>query len=313
MMGEEMFRLKDRKGADVVLGMTHEEIFTTLASELSSYRELPQFWYQFQLKFRDEPRPKSGLIRVREFTMKDSYSFDLDEAGLDASFDAHRGAYERIFARLGIPGASRSRPPAGTWAAATRSSSCARQRPGRIWSPAARQLRLRRQPGEGDVGAAARRTDGQGTPEPRRLPTPGVRTIDDLANKHGIAADRQVKTLVQVIDGQLTLVLLRGDHPLAGPEADRRDRRRRHPAGPARGDRRGARRVAGQPRRCRESRTCRSSPTWRCRAAPTWRPGRMSTRCTSPASTSPATSPSAVGRPARGPGRRAVPALRHAA
>ncbi len=103
VMGEEMFRLKDRKGAAMVLGMTHEEIFTTLATELSSYRELPQFWYQFQTKFRDEPRPKSGLIRVREFTMKDSYSFDIDEAGLDESFEAHRGAYERIFARLGIP------------------------------------------------------------------------------------------------------------------------------------------------------------------------------------------------------------------
>src|SRR5262247_2018284 len=103
VMGDEMFRLKDRKGAEVVLGMTHEEIFATLALELASYRELPQFWYQFQTKFRDEPRPKSGLLRVREFTMKDSYSFDVDEAGLDVSFDAHKGAYERIFARLGIP------------------------------------------------------------------------------------------------------------------------------------------------------------------------------------------------------------------
>ncbi|HEX7993076.1 MAG TPA: aminoacyl--tRNA ligase-related protein, partial [Streptosporangiaceae bacterium] len=103
VMGEEMFRLKDRKGVEVVLGMTHEEIFAYLGLELASYRELPQFWYQFQTKFRDEPRPKSGLLRVREFTMKDSYSFDVDEAGLDASFEAHRGAYERIFARLGIP------------------------------------------------------------------------------------------------------------------------------------------------------------------------------------------------------------------
>jgi prolyl-tRNA synthetase family II len=103
VMGDEMFRLKDRRGTAMVLGMTHEEIFTTLATELSSYRELPQFWYQFQTKFRDEPRPKSGLIRVREFTMKDSYSFDIDEAGLDKSFEAHRTAYERIFARLGIP------------------------------------------------------------------------------------------------------------------------------------------------------------------------------------------------------------------
>jgi prolyl-tRNA synthetase len=103
VMGDELFRLKDRKGAELVLGMTHEEVFTTLALELSSYRELPQSWYQIQTKFRDEPRPKSGLLRVREFTMKDSYSFDTDEAGLDVSFQAHRGAYERIFARLGIP------------------------------------------------------------------------------------------------------------------------------------------------------------------------------------------------------------------
>jgi len=103
IMGDIMFRLKDRKGADMVLGVTHEEIFATLALELASYRELPQFWYQFQVKFRDEARPKSGLLRVREFTMKDSYSFDIDEAGLDASFEAHRAAYERIFARLGIP------------------------------------------------------------------------------------------------------------------------------------------------------------------------------------------------------------------
>ena len=103
VMGDEMFKLRDRRGQLTVLGMTHEEIFATLAIELASYRELPQFWYQFQTKFRDEPRPKSGLIRVREFTMKDSYSFDIDQAGLDVSFDAHRSAYERIFARLGIP------------------------------------------------------------------------------------------------------------------------------------------------------------------------------------------------------------------
>src|SRR6266567_7343539 len=103
VMGDILFRLKDRKDADMVLGVTHEEVVTTLALELASYRELPQSWYQFQLKFRDEPRPRSGLLRVREFTMKDSYSFDVDEAGLDASFEAHRGAYERIFARLGIP------------------------------------------------------------------------------------------------------------------------------------------------------------------------------------------------------------------
>src|SRR3954470_19420928 len=103
VMGENMFRLKDRKGADLCLAMTHEEIFTVLArAELRSYRQLPQAWYQIQTKFRDEPRPKSGLLRVRQFTMKDSYSFDLDRPGLDKSFEAHRLAYARIFQRCGL-------------------------------------------------------------------------------------------------------------------------------------------------------------------------------------------------------------------
>src|ERR1700758_1484328 len=103
VMGDEMFRLKDRKGAALALGMTHEEAVSTLATELNSYRELPQRWYQFQTKLRDEPRPKAGLMRTREFTMKDSYSFDLGPDGLDVSFAAHRDAYARIFERLGIP------------------------------------------------------------------------------------------------------------------------------------------------------------------------------------------------------------------
>jgi prolyl-tRNA synthetase family II len=213
VMGDILFRLKDRKDADMVLGVTHEEVVTTLALELASYRELPQSWYQLQLKFRDEPRPKSGLLRVREFTMKDSYSFDVDEAGLDASFEAHRGAYERIFARLGIP------------AMAVEASS------GNMGGSDSIEFMCPSEAGEdlvarcGNCGYAANLekatsalppiADGPGTPEPRQLPTPGVATIDDLANKYGIAADRQIKTLVQVIGGQPTLVLLRGDHPLA--------------------------------------------------------------------------------------------------
>ena len=102
-MGENMFRLKDRKGADLCLGMTHEEIMTSIArSELRSYKQLPQIWYQIQTKFRDEPRPKSGLLRVRQFTMKDSYSFDIDKAGLDKSFDLHDAVYRKIFTRCGL-------------------------------------------------------------------------------------------------------------------------------------------------------------------------------------------------------------------
>jgi prolyl-tRNA synthetase len=212
IMGEEMFRLKDRKGAGLVLAMTHEEIFTTVALELSSYRELPQFWYHFQTKFRDEPRPKSGLIRVREFTMKDSYSFDIDEAGLDKSFGEHRAAYERIFARLGIP------------AIAVEASN------GTMGGTDSIEFMCPSQAGEDVVAtcpscdyaanlekatsALPDLQDGPGQAAPARLDTPGVRTIEDLAVHYGLPADRQIKTLVQVIKGQPTLVLLRGDHQL---------------------------------------------------------------------------------------------------
>jgi prolyl-tRNA synthetase family II len=218
IMGEEMFRLKDRKGADLVLGMTHEEIFTTLATELSSYRELPQFWYQFQLKFRDEPRPKSGLIRVREFTMKDSYSFDLDEAGLDSSFEAHRAAYERIFARLGIPAIAVEASSGNMGGSDSIEFMCP--------TPAGEDLvaicpncdyaaNLEKATSALADVADTVSSDTVSSDAPVRLPTPGVRTIEDLVQRHGVAADRQIKTLVQVIDDQLTLVLLRGDHPLA--------------------------------------------------------------------------------------------------
>jgi len=103
LMGDNMFRLKDRKGADLCLGMTHEEVMTDIArNELRSYKQLPQIWYQIQTKFRDEPRPKSGLLRVRQFIMKDSYSFDIDLAGLDRSYDLHDAAYRDIFTRCGL-------------------------------------------------------------------------------------------------------------------------------------------------------------------------------------------------------------------
>ena len=102
-MGENMFRLKDRKGADLCLGMTHEEIMTSIArNELRSYKQLPQIWYQIQTKFRDEPRPKSGLLRVRQFTMKDATPSIIDEAGLDKSYDLHDAVYRAIFTRCGL-------------------------------------------------------------------------------------------------------------------------------------------------------------------------------------------------------------------
>jgi prolyl-tRNA synthetase len=101
--GDTLFRLQDRKKNDYLLGPTHEELFTTLVKgELSSYRDFPVTLYQIQTKYRDEARPRAGLLRGREFVMKDSYSFDLDDAGLQASYDAHRVAYQRIFERLGL-------------------------------------------------------------------------------------------------------------------------------------------------------------------------------------------------------------------
>lgn len=103
VMGDNMFRLKDRKGAELCLGMTHEEIMTDIArKELRSYKQLPQIWYQIQTKFRDEPRPKSGLLRVRQFIMKDAYSFDISKEGLDKSFALHDKTYRTIFSRCGL-------------------------------------------------------------------------------------------------------------------------------------------------------------------------------------------------------------------
>ncbi|MGW9116881.1 proline--tRNA ligase [Streptomyces sp. NPDC055663] len=212
VMGQEMFRLEDRKGASVALGVTHEEIFTTVAQELNSYRDLPQIWYQFQTKYRDEPRPKSGLIRVREFTMKDSYSFDLDDAGLDRSYVLHRDAYVRIFKRLGIP-ATPVHASNGTMGG---SDSVEFMCP----SPA----------GEDDVVTCSscdyaanieKATsslepveDKGGSIDPEAFDTPGIRTIDDLTEQFDVPGNRQIKTLVYVVDDRVTLVLLRGDHEL---------------------------------------------------------------------------------------------------
>jgi prolyl-tRNA synthetase len=216
LMGDAMFRLRDRKGADLALGMTHEEIVATLATELTSYRELPQMWYQFQTKLRDEARPKAGLMRTREFTMKDSYSFDLDAAGLDKSFELHHKAYSRVFERLGIP------------AIPVEASN------GTMGGSDSTEFVCPSDTGEDDIircadcGYAANvekansalaavdsaLDEAAALAAPERFDTPGVRTIEDLASGYDAPADRQIKTLVYVLDGQLTLVLLRGDHAL---------------------------------------------------------------------------------------------------
>lgn len=212
-MADILFTLSDLRGGDAILGPTHEEIFATVATELTSYKQLPQLWYQIQTKFRDEARPKSGLLRVREFTMKDSYSFDTDTAGLDQQFDRHFAAYTRIFERLGVT------------AVAVEASS------GAMGGTDSIEFIVPSPAGEDDIahcpacGYAANVErasstippvhDEPGPDQPERFPTPGVRTILDLVEfDGGASAERQIKTLVYVLDGEPTLVLLRGDHEL---------------------------------------------------------------------------------------------------
>jgi prolyl-tRNA synthetase len=218
VMGDEMFKLKDRKGVWMCLGMTHEEIFTSIArNEIRSYKQLPQVWYQIQVKFRDEMRPKSGLMRVRHFTMKDAYTFDVDQAGLDKSFDAQREAYKRIFERCGLK-----------FVIVEASS-------GSMGGSQSNEFMVRTDAGEdliatctecdyaANVEKATSRLpeikDGIGLDAPVEFPTPGVRTIEDLTTFPGGAeADRQIKTLVYVStkgdESQFVLALLRGDHQL---------------------------------------------------------------------------------------------------
>src|SRR6266446_4085502 len=217
VMGENMFRLKDRKGADLCLAMTHAEVFTVLArAELRSYRQLPQTWYQIQTKFRDEPRPKSGLLRVRQFTMKDSYSFDLDRAGLDKSFEDHRQAYVRIFGRCGLKtiqveahsgamgGSGSTEFMVPTDAGEDLVASC--ESCGYAANTEKAESRLQTP----DKYKAA----GE-SPPLEEFPTPGVVTIEALSAKpYGVTADQQLKTLVYVGDEKPVIAIVRGDDQL---------------------------------------------------------------------------------------------------
>ncbi|HSZ39367.1 MAG TPA: proline--tRNA ligase [Trebonia sp.] len=216
IMGDELFHLKDRKGAALALGMTHEEVVSTLAAELSSYRELPQMLYQFQTKMRDEPRPKAGLMRTREFTMKDSYSFDLDAEGLDKSFDLHRQAYIRSFARLGIPAIPVDASNGAMGGSGSTEFVCPSEsgEDDIVHCPSCGYAANREAAVSALAAADAAADAAVALDAPARFDTPGVRTIDDLASGYDAPGDRQVKTLVYVLDGQLTLVLVRGDHAL---------------------------------------------------------------------------------------------------
>jgi prolyl-tRNA synthetase len=225
VMGDNMFRLKDRKGAELCLAMTHEEVMTSIArNELRSYKQLPQIWYQIQTKFRDEPRPKSGLLRVRQFIMKDAYSFDIDEAGLDASYAKHYDAYVRIFKRCGLEfvaveadsgamGGSGSQEfmvytEAGEDLIASSSSGYAAN---------LEKATSRLAPVE-DLAPT-----GDGLPE--LVHTPGQRTIDEVGAFLNTQPQHQIKTMAYMAElpeadhaklGKLrpVVVFLRGDHSL---------------------------------------------------------------------------------------------------
>jgi prolyl-tRNA synthetase len=225
VMGDNMFRLKDRKSAELVLGMTHEEVMTDIArKELRSYKQLPQIWYQIQTKFRDEPRPRSGLLRVRQFIMKDSYSFDIDAAGLDVSYKKHYDVYCRIFDRCGLKymvveahsgamGGSLShefmvRTPAGEDLIV----SCEKCNYAANMETATSKL----EPVE-DL-----KSEGDG--KPLLVHTPGMKTIEDVARFLGVSPKNKMKTLALMAtetDAKTrktklrpVILMMRGDHQM---------------------------------------------------------------------------------------------------
>ena len=209
----ELFKLKDRNGRDYVLPLTHEESFAFHAVELQSYRQLPQAWYHFQTKDRDEPRPRGGLLRVREFVMKDSYSFDRDDAGLDVSFQAHKGAYERIWKRCGLE----------TYYVPAESGMMGGKESFDYLAPSGSGENILVTCENGDY--AADLEIAQGVPRAPELPerldapaeveTPETRTCEALAELLSIDLAATTKAMPVVRDdGTLVLALLRGDDRL---------------------------------------------------------------------------------------------------
>jgi prolyl-tRNA synthetase len=224
LMGDNLFRLKDRKGADMCLGMTEEEVMTEIArKELRSYKQLPQIWYQIATKFRDEPRPKAGLLRVRQFMMKDAYSFDIDAAGLDVSYKKHYDTYRRIFDRCGLKymvvdadsgamGGKEShefmvRTPAGE----DQIVSC----DGCNYAANLEKATSKLDPVE-DL-----KSEGDG--KPLEVHTPGQKTIEDVARFLGVSPKNKIKTLALMAEEKdekgkprlrAIVVLMRGDHQL---------------------------------------------------------------------------------------------------
>jgi prolyl-tRNA synthetase len=227
-MGQNMFRLKDRKGAELCLAMTHEEVMTTIArSELRSYKQLPQIWYQIQTKFRDEPRPKSGLLRVRQFLMKDAYSFDIDEAGLDESYNKHDRVYRRIFTRCGLQFVvveADSGAMGGTGSQEFMVSTDAGEDliASSLSGYAANvEKATSKLPPVEDLAPT-----GDGSPE--LVATPGQRTIDEVGAFLGVKPQYQMKTMAYIVEHadsdekqvktvgktRAVVTFLRGDHQI---------------------------------------------------------------------------------------------------
>jgi prolyl-tRNA synthetase len=214
VMGDNMFRLKDRTGRELCLGMTHEEVFTSIArDEIRSYRDLPQIWYQIQLKFRDEPRPKSGLLRVRQFTMKDSYSFDVDQAGLDKSYDLHDHAYRRIFDRCGLHYIV-VQASSGAMGGSESEEFMTFSDAGEDWVVTCEGC---------DYAANLERATSRLKPiydsdprgDPEEVHTPGRKTIEEVSEFLGIPQSQQIKSLVYIVESAPHLLLVRGDHQLS--------------------------------------------------------------------------------------------------
>src|SRR2546422_613474 len=216
VMGQNMFRLRDRFDRDLCLGMTHEEVVTSIArGELRSYKQLPQIWYQIQTKFRDEPRPKSGLLRVRQFIMKDSYTFDMDAAGLDAAYEKHFRAYSRIFERCGLEAIvveADSGAMGGSQSHEFMVPSNAGEDLVAICAKCGYHANLEKAV---SVPLTPSVPDPGGDLAPEKFPTPGRKTILDVAEFTQLPATSQMKSLVMVANGKPVLAMLRGDHQLS--------------------------------------------------------------------------------------------------
>ncbi len=216
LMGHDMFRLKDRNEHDLCLGMTEEEVMTAIArGELRSHKQFPQIWYQIQTKFRDEPRPRSGLIRVRQFLMKDSYTFDLDAAGLDIAYQKHYKAYCRIFDRCGLAYLA-VEAHSGAMGGSQSHEFMVKSEAGEDWIVTCPKCgyaaNLEKAASHPAAPAAA---DPEGDLAPEEFHTPDRKTIAEVAEFSGVPATSIIKSLVLVAGGQPVLVLLRGDHQLS--------------------------------------------------------------------------------------------------